>query len=210
MLLIRRLQTVQRFTASAPGRIYRGKHCRRISSASDVGIMHGTKDHFPVHPGEADIRAALGRIVAGSSLKKSPQLANFLTFVVDETLAGRANRIKAYNIAADALGRDDSFDPQSDPIVRVEAGRLRRALQHYYANGGSDDPIVIDLPRGCYVPAFRSGKPRRGAVARLSELRRQLADTLRDNRWLVMVTAAIAVMVSLALNLIWRLVDALV
>jgi hypothetical protein len=172
--------------------------------------MQGTEGHFPVHPGEADIRAALGRIVAGPSLKKSPQLANFLTFVVDETLAGRADRIKAYNIAADALGRNENFDPQSDPIVRVEAGRLRRALAHYYANGGCDDPIVIDLPRGCYVPVFRSDKPRRRAIARLSELRRQLADTLRDNRWLVLVTAAIAAAVSFALDLIWMLVGALV
>ena len=78
-------------------------------------------------PHETDIRTALDRVVTSAHLGKSPQLANFLRFVVAETLAGRTERIKAYTIAADALGRDASFDPQNDPIVRVEVSRLRRA-----------------------------------------------------------------------------------
>ncbi len=90
-----------------------------------------------------------------SAFSKSGQLASFLRFVVQETLAGRGDRIKAYTIATAALGRDDNFDPQIDPIVRVEAGRLRRALRHYYANEGSSDPVVIDLPVGHYTPVFR-------------------------------------------------------
>jgi hypothetical protein len=151
----------------------------------------------------ADIRTARDRIVSSPYLKKSPQLGHFLTFVVDETLAGRADRIKAYNIAADALGRGADFDPQSDPIVRVEAGRLRRALDHYYANGGADDPIVIELPRGHYVPVFRCNKTRRRVISRFRKLRLQLADMLRDNIWLILVTVVIAVMVSLAFDLIW-------
>ena len=68
--------------------------------------------------------------------------------MVEETLAGRGDRIKAYTIATAALGRDDNFDPQIDPIVRVEAGRLRQALRQYYAAEGRHDPIVIDLPVG--------------------------------------------------------------
>jgi hypothetical protein len=88
-------------------------------------------------PDGGEIRAALDRLVASPELSKSPQLAHFLTFIVDETLAGHAERIKAYGIAADTLGRDANFDPQNDPIVRVEAGRLRRTLEHYYANGGA-------------------------------------------------------------------------
>jgi hypothetical protein len=152
-------------------------------------------------PKAADIRAALGRIVASSCLNKSPQLAHFLTFVVDETLAGRGDRIKAYNVAADALGRDADFDPQNDPIVRVEAGRLRRALDHYYTNGGAGDPVVIDLPRGHYVPVFRANKTRRGAGARLRELRLQLTKVLRENYRLVLAIVVIATVVSLAVNL---------
>ncbi len=165
--------------------------------------MHGIHSDFSVRPDEAAIRAAVGRIVASPGLKKSAQLANFLTFVVDETLAGRADRIKAYNIAADALGRDESFDPQNDPIVRVEAGRLRRALDHYYANGGAGDPVVIELPRGHYVPLFRRKRPQSQATARLTELRRHVAGTLRGNGWLVLVTVVIAVAASFALDLVW-------
>ena len=77
-----------------------------------------------------------------------------LQYVVEETLAGRANRIKAYSIATIAFGRDPSFDPQSDPIVRIEAGHVRRALERYYQSEGHDDPIRITIPTGGYVPTF--------------------------------------------------------
>jgi hypothetical protein len=87
-------------------------------------------------PAQADVRASLERVVASVELSKSPQLVSFLRFVVEAELNGRSRQVKAYTIATDALGRDARFDPQADPIVRVEAGRLRRALKKYYANGG--------------------------------------------------------------------------
>jgi tetratricopeptide (TPR) repeat protein len=94
--------------------------------------------------------------MAGSeAFRGSPQLVAFLRYVVEATLRGTADRIKGYTIAVEALGRDENFDPQADPIVRVEAMRLRRALARYYENGGKHDPILIDLPLGSYVPAFR-------------------------------------------------------
>jgi hypothetical protein len=104
---------------------------------------------------EAEIRAALDRITGSDVFGTSPQLAAFLRFVVESTLRGEAERIKGYTIATAALGRGEDFDPQVDPIVRVEAGRLRRALERYYAGPGSADVIVIDVPRGRYVPTFR-------------------------------------------------------
>ena len=104
----------------------------------------------------AIIRAALAQLLASPPFCKSAQLTNFLRFVVEETLAGRGDRIKAYTIATAALGRDEGFDPQADPIVRVEAARLRRALQNYYADQGRDAPIVIELPTGHYTPSFRA------------------------------------------------------
>jgi hypothetical protein len=105
-------------------------------------------------PSEAEVQAALDRILASESFRTSPQLAAFLRYVVDATLAGRTAGIKGYTIGVEALGRDPSFDPQADPIVRVEATRLRRAMERYYAGAGADDPVIIDLPRGSYVPAF--------------------------------------------------------
>lgn len=108
-------------------------------------------------PSDADIRQALARIVAHPLFVKSIKLQRFLTYVVEETLAGRADRLKAYNIATVALGRPESFDPSQDPIVRVEASRLRRALTAYYADDGVDDSVKILLHAGSYQPIFEWG-----------------------------------------------------
>lgn len=102
----------------------------------------------------SEIASALARVVAGETFRNAPQLINFLTFVVDEAVAGRGAAIKGYTIATQALGRPEHFDPQNDPIVRVEAGRLRRALDVYYLGPGRSDPIRIAIPRGTYVPRF--------------------------------------------------------
>ena len=106
-------------------------------------------------PGPQEVRATVERMTASEAFVRSPQLAAFLRFVVDAVLEGGSDRIKGYTIAVEVLRRDASFDPQSDPIVRVEATRLRRAIERYYAGAGADDPVVIDLPRGSYVPTFR-------------------------------------------------------
>ncbi|MFT0858490.1 tetratricopeptide repeat protein [Ancylobacter sp. G4_0304] len=117
-------------------------------------------------------RAALARVLMSEELSSSPQLSNILRFVVEATLEGRREAIKGYTIAVEALGRDASFDPQADPIVRVEATRLRRALERYYAGAGAQDEIEIVVPRGSYVPQFvprragsREGGARDGAEA---------------------------------------------
>jgi len=102
-----------------------------------------------------EVRAALERIAGSEAFRACPQLVAFLRYVIEATLRGGQDRIKGYTIAVEALGRGDDFDPQDDPIVRVEAMRLRRALQRYYANGGSDDVLRIELPLGSYVPVFR-------------------------------------------------------
>src|SRR4051794_4860794 len=110
-------------------------------------------------PTTEEIRAALHRIAASEAFCACPQLVAFLRYVVEATLRGRQDRIKGYTIAVEALGRGDDFNPQDDPIVRVEAMRLRRALQRYYANGGSGDAVQIVLPLGSYVPVFRRAAP---------------------------------------------------
>ena len=156
-------------------------------------------------PNDADVRAALDRVIASSHLSKSPQLGSFLRFVVQEELAGNGSRIKAYTIAADALGRDANFDPQTDPIVRVEAGRLRRALDQYYANGGSKDPVVIELPSGHYVPVFRTNSPGRRALTRFDVMWRQVGELAQQNFRLVVLIAVIATVVSLGFDLLWML-----
>ena len=119
-----------------------------------------------------EVRAELERIVTSEPFRPSAQLQAFLRFVVGATLKGEAERIRAFTIAVEAFGRPEDFDPQSDPIVRVEAARLRRAIELYYNGPGADDPIEIVVPRGGYVPRFRyRGRERRHANARRTNTR---------------------------------------
>ncbi|UZF92672.1 hypothetical protein [Bosea sp. NBC_00550] len=104
---------------------------------------------------EDDIRAQLGRILASDDFKVPERVRRFLSFVVEETLFGRADRIKAYAIAVEVFGRRADFDVSNDPVVRIEAGRLRRGLERYYLLEGSTDPLVIEITKGGYVPSFR-------------------------------------------------------
>jgi hypothetical protein len=119
-------------------------------------------------PGAQEIRAALARVVASDVMRSSPQLTAFLRFVVEAVLEGHSDRIKGYVIAVEALKRGTRFNPQIDPIVRVEATRLRRTLERYYAGAGADDPIIIKLPRGTYVPTFSRRVARGGAAGRIA------------------------------------------
>lgn len=101
-----------------------------------------------------DCRAQLALILNSQDFDATGREHRFLSYVVDEALAGRGDRIKAYSIAVEVFGRSQSFDPQSDPIVRIEAGHLRRALERYYLTSGRADPILITIPKGGYVPVF--------------------------------------------------------
>jgi TolB-like protein len=101
------------------------------------------------------IRSQLAKISASEEFQRSKRSLRFLNYIVEETLAGRASRIKAYSVAISVLDRDDTFDPQTDPMVRIEASQLRRRLERYYLTQGATDPVVIDLPKGGYVPVFR-------------------------------------------------------
>src|SRR5262245_55285752 len=110
-----------------------------------------------------EVRTELGLILASPAFSHSPRLAAFLRFVVESRLTGKADYIKSYTIGVEALGRSEGFDPHIDPIVRVEAGRLRKALARYYSGIGADRSVLIDLPRGSYVPVFCRQPARRGA-----------------------------------------------
>jgi TolB-like protein/tetratricopeptide (TPR) repeat protein len=84
--------------------------------------------------------------------KNRPQ--RFLSYVVNETIANRGSLIKGFTIGLEVFDKDETFDPQTDAIVRVEAGRLRRLIAHYYMDEGLNDPILISLPKGTYQPNF--------------------------------------------------------
>jgi adenylate cyclase len=119
------------------------------------------------------IKAQLERILQSTEFRASDKQMQFLGFVVEETLQSRAAQLKGYTIAVAVYGRSESFDPQIDPIVRVEAGRLRRALAHYYLKAGRYDPVHIEIPKGGYIPTFHSARtPPSGERAHTSKNRR--------------------------------------
>ena len=111
----------------------------------------------------SEVEDALECLLRDPAFLASARNKQFLRFVVTETLAGRAHRIKSYAIAVDVFGRPTDFDGTADPIVRIEASRLRAALSSYYAVPSCDARLQIFLPRGSYVPGFRRA-PQAGAL----------------------------------------------
>jgi adenylate cyclase len=105
-------------------------------------------------PPAAEIRAELKRILESPDFEASQRSKDFLRFVVEETLSGRSRTLKGYTIATQVFGRREDFDPILDPIVRIEAGKLRRALDRYYFLSGKNDPVRIQIPKGTNVPGF--------------------------------------------------------
>lgn len=100
----------------------------------------------------------LNRILATPAFENSNVLTRFLKYVVTETVEGRGRELKEYNIGTEALSKRTDFDPQLDSIVRIHAGRLRRALHAYYQQNGVSDSILIEIPKGTYVPVFSENR----------------------------------------------------
>jgi len=97
-----------------------------------------------------EVEAELASILRDPEFERNPSVSRFLTFVVTETLEGRGARLKAFTVAVEVFGRDETFDAQSNSIVRVQAARLRQLLEAYYAGPGADHAIRIDMPVGAY------------------------------------------------------------
>ncbi len=102
-----------------------------------------------------DARAAMERVLSGSTFAQATSLSKLLRYLVEETLAGRADRLKEYTLGVDVFERGEAFSPKTDTIVRVQARRLRAKLAAYYAQEGASDDLLIAVPKGQYVPNFR-------------------------------------------------------
>lgn len=126
----------------------------RRARAPAPAQAHAAQAQATLHPGREDCRAALDRVMASTPFEAAPRLSAFLRFVVEAALDGHGHTVKAYTVAVQAFGRSADFDPATDAIVRVEARRLRAALDRYYVGAGDEDPLLITIPRGSYVPQF--------------------------------------------------------
>lgn len=150
-------------------------------------------DSDPTKPSSKDVLKQLELILASAEFKVSDRIRRFLIYVTNETLAGRVDRIKAYPIATEVLGRDPNFDVQNDPVVRIEAGRLRRAIERYYFVAGQSDRVLIEIPKGAYVPHF-SWRPDLSSEPE-QDVRRSSWPSLRS-RWMWAFAGATALVVA--------------
>ena len=122
---------------------------RFVASDEEVTATCSPEDALAPEP-----RAELERVLASRDFPATPRNREFLRFVVEKTLSGHDGKIEAYEIGTTVFGRPDNFNPLTDPIVRIEAGKLRRDLETYYLKEGRRNPLRIELPKGGYRPAF--------------------------------------------------------
>ena len=104
----------------------------------------------------AAVRAQLERILLSPGFSASPRLCSLLRYLVEQTLNGSASDIKEYSIGLEVFRLPPTFDPKTQSIVRSTAAKLREKLAEYYGGAGQSDPIIIDIPKGAYVPRFRA------------------------------------------------------
>lgn len=151
------------------------------------------------------VRAELERIFRNSAFQQSRRRQKFLEFLVSETLAGRGDRLKGYTIAVEVFERPSTFDPLVDPVVRIEAGRLRDKLSGYYAGDGANDPVRIELPKGSYTPLIEIRRTGQGEVAPPTTpapepqgvgapLQMALSRVLNHPRWHLAAAAALVIL----------------
>jgi hypothetical protein len=141
----------------------------------------------------------LDRLLQSVTLQGSESLKAFLRFVVLKDVENQGAQLKEYTIATEVFGRGNSYDPRSDSVVRVQAGRLRSKLHDYYATEGKDDRVVIDLPKGHYSPTFAYNEGRNGAVtAALGQTVAQGATHAGSRSTRIMLIASVAIAVVLA------------
>jgi adenylate cyclase len=136
----------------------------------------------------------LDRVLSSPPFESAERSTRLLRFVVEQTLQGHADRLKEYTLATQVLGRSAAFDPRTDPIVRAEAARLRDRLSRYYAKQGQTDPLLIDLPKGSYVPRFE-----RRVVSPAPLKESEEPATRKRLSWTMVTVAATASMIAVVL-----------
>jgi Tol biopolymer transport system component len=138
-------------------------------------------------PDAVFVRAQLDKVLSSQLFLRSDRLSAFLTFIVEETLEGRGDTLKEHVIAIEVYGKGPEFNTASDPIVRVDARRLRDKLREYYAST-ADDPLVISVPKGSYTPDFEAKQSPPAAIIE--------ARTRPFGRWVIVGTAIVLMAVT--------------
>ena len=143
-------------------------------------------------PGQIDGQAArnqLEQVLSSAGFARNARLSGFLRFLVERHLEGRDAELKESLIAIQVFDRRPDYDPKQDAIVRTEAVRLRARLRSYYAGEGSRAPVIIELPKGGYVPAFREGEP-------AGKMNARQRSRLRTRLWMIVALAGFVVAIA--------------
>lgn len=140
--------------------IYNDGHPRNLAYANCGNLHTGVRLIMILRSVEEAVLAHLDKILASTEFARSERLSRFLRFTVEQALEGRVDQLKEYVVGVEVFDRQPSYDPRIDPIVRVEARRLRSKLQKYYESEGRDDELWIELPKGSYVPVFQAAGER--------------------------------------------------
>jgi Tol biopolymer transport system component len=167
---------------------------------SDTDASNQARSDLP----NAAIRAELERILASGVFSRSQHLRRFLTFIVEQRLAGQGHSLKEAVLAHELYGKGTDFDGGTDPVVRVDARRLRDKLREYYE--GRSDPVVISLPKGSYVPVFEANaaSPTHTAPPVVPPEPRQTPWVPDLRRARIAVGALVVIGAAIAVALAWR------
>ena len=130
--------------------------CSRMTVKDPAGSVEDPQIHRNIPPDA--IRTQVSKVLASKEFVHADSLRRFLAYSVEKTIEGETSCLKESLLGTTLFGRGDTFDPRIDPIVRVQAGKLRTRLQRYYEEEGQADPLIIEFPKGGYVPAFHVRK----------------------------------------------------
>jgi adenylate cyclase len=134
---------------------------------------------------QSGLREELQRVLSSACFARAERVSKLLRFLVQQQLEGQEGELKESIIGVEVFGRKPDYDPKQDSTVRTEAVRLRARLRQYYSTQGAQNPLVIELPKGGYVPRFRQAEVTPETAPVRAALRR---------RWLAFALAGVAVM----------------
>jgi TolB-like protein/Tfp pilus assembly protein PilF len=122
---------------------------------ASVGSATDSRSGACSNPPVERVHEQVRRILASRPFSKSERMRRFLSYSLERQLSGSSDGLKEYEIALQVFDKSETFDPRLDPIVRVEARRLRSKLREYYSSDGIRDEILIEVPKRSYQPVIR-------------------------------------------------------
>jgi hypothetical protein len=123
-----------------------------MQGIASVAPEPGKQNEIPLSPEQK--RELVQRVINSQAFCRAAAMRSFLSYITEHAILERPQKLKEQTIGTEVLGRKPDYDPADDNIVRVRAHELRGRLENYFTSEGSEEPVIINLPRGTYVPEF--------------------------------------------------------